>query len=229
MENGTNREVIRQFDRIASLSEAWNHNRHYHRYLLGRLPAEKALVLDVGCGAGDFCRALAPLCGAVIGIDVSPAMIREARSRTDSTKVEYRVQAAEECLGGVTEKYDAIIAIASLHHMDMDLFFAKAKGALKPGGVLMVLDLYEPRSIFDYALSLFAVPANIVFSLVKNGRIGASKEEKEAWRDHNRYDSYSSLRDIASSASRILGRASIRRHLFWRYSLIYAKPVAPVL
>ncbi|HZT01680.1 MAG TPA: class I SAM-dependent methyltransferase [Steroidobacteraceae bacterium] len=38
-------------------------------------------VLDVGCGIGRLEAALAPLSAAVIGIDISPGMIAEARTR----------------------------------------------------------------------------------------------------------------------------------------------------
>src|SRR5262245_12847280 len=45
-------------------------------------------VLDVGCGLGDDVRALAALVGPtgrVVGIDVSAAMITEARKRSEGT------------------------------------------------------------------------------------------------------------------------------------------------
>jgi SAM-dependent methyltransferase len=43
------------FDRLAVLEDGrWDHNRHYHGWLLRRLPAECRSALDVGCGTGDF-------------------------------------------------------------------------------------------------------------------------------------------------------------------------------
>lgn len=38
-------------------------------------------VLDIGCGIGRLEAALSPLCAAVIGIDISPGMIAQARTR----------------------------------------------------------------------------------------------------------------------------------------------------
>ena len=47
--------VREDFDRIAVQEEPcrpvrWNHNGHYHRFLLGKLPARRDGVLDIGCG-----------------------------------------------------------------------------------------------------------------------------------------------------------------------------------
>src|SRR5437868_4726022 len=47
--------VQADFDRIALLSkqdadEGWNHNNHYHRFLLEQVPACCAYALDIGCG-----------------------------------------------------------------------------------------------------------------------------------------------------------------------------------
>jgi SAM-dependent methyltransferase len=46
-----------------------------------RLLGPEVGVLDIGCGIGRIARALAAEVGAVTGIDVSPAMIAEARRR----------------------------------------------------------------------------------------------------------------------------------------------------
>lgn len=37
----------------------WNHNAHFHPYLLERLPSSFQRGLEVGCGTGAFARALA--------------------------------------------------------------------------------------------------------------------------------------------------------------------------
>ena len=79
--------VQADFDRIALLSkqdadEGWNHNNHYHRFLLEQVPACCADALDIGCGTGQFARLLASRAEHVLALDLSPQMIRLARERS---------------------------------------------------------------------------------------------------------------------------------------------------
>ncbi len=53
--------------RVARMS--WNHNVHYHDFVLGEVPQRCHLALDVGCGRGELTRKLATLSDEVIGID----------------------------------------------------------------------------------------------------------------------------------------------------------------
>jgi SAM-dependent methyltransferase len=79
------------FDRLAVLEDGrWDHNRHYHGWLLRRLPAECRSALDVGCGTGDFTRLLSRRCGTVTGVDLSPRMIDLARARAVARPVQGR-------------------------------------------------------------------------------------------------------------------------------------------
>lgn len=51
-------QIIREdFDRLAQFdADTWNHNNHYHAYLLRFVPARCKDSLDIGCGAGAFTR-----------------------------------------------------------------------------------------------------------------------------------------------------------------------------
>jgi hypothetical protein len=57
--------------------------------------------------------------------------------------------------------------------------------------------------------------------LIKTGKLRTSKNEREAWAGHSQYDKYLTIIEIKNIAKRILGYAKIKKHLFWRYSLIY--------
>src|SRR6478672_10058923 len=71
------------FDRIALISpDGALQNDHYQSFLLKQLPAHCNEVLEIGCGAGAFARALAARSNHVLGIDLSPEMIRLARERS---------------------------------------------------------------------------------------------------------------------------------------------------
>jgi hypothetical protein len=60
-------QIQADFDRIALLStDAWDHNSHYHSFLLKHVPSPRAEALDIGCGTGSFARLLAQRCKRVL-------------------------------------------------------------------------------------------------------------------------------------------------------------------
>ena len=78
MESSRYMDAVRgDFDRLADLSEEerWDHNAHYHAFLLKQLPERFAGALEVGCGTGAFARSLAERCEHVIALDLSPRMV----------------------------------------------------------------------------------------------------------------------------------------------------------
>ena len=77
--------VREDFDRIADLSEQdrWDHNAHYHTFLLRQLPRRLGDALEIGCGTGAFARSLAERCDRVLAVDLSPLMVEVARSSSN--------------------------------------------------------------------------------------------------------------------------------------------------
>src|SRR5258708_13321595 len=71
------------FDRLALLSrEEWDHNSHYHSFLLQHVPPRCSNALELGCGTGTFARLLAERAEHVLPINLSPQMIRIAQDRS---------------------------------------------------------------------------------------------------------------------------------------------------
>jgi ubiquinone/menaquinone biosynthesis C-methylase UbiE len=218
------------FDAIARYgvdegSEGWNHSIHYHDFLLSHLPQRREAALDVGCGTGVFTRALAPLFARVEGVDLSVQSVRLARQRScGHANVSY-------CQGEFMSTpyqesgYDCIVSIATLHHLPLDTALAKMNQLLRPGGALLVLDLYREATITDYAVSAVAVPANWFLSR-RHGEKPASDELRNAWKEHERFDRYPTLREVRRSCRSLLSGATVRRHLLWRYSVVWEKPSA---
>ena len=81
------------FDQIALLSgDGWDHNAHYHQYLLRHVPAHCEAALDVGCGLGTFSRLLARRAGHVVALDLSPRLIALAQERSRQyPSIQYQV------------------------------------------------------------------------------------------------------------------------------------------
>src|SRR3954471_1937550 len=88
------RETVRaDFDRIALLSdESWNHNNHYHSYLMKRVPSSCKTALEIGCGLGACSRLLAERAERVLALDLSPQMIELAKERSKQyTNINFEV------------------------------------------------------------------------------------------------------------------------------------------
>lgn len=213
------------FDRIALLSgDDWDHNEHYHSFLLRHIPVHCRAALDIGCGTGAFSRRLAERSDRVVALDLSPQMIRLARERSRCySNIEFHVADATTW-DFPLERFDCVASLATLHHLPIEEMLLKMKGALRPGGVLVVLDLYRATGLFDIFTSLVAISTNLVLRLVKNGRLRERREVREAWAEHGKNDFYSTLAQISRICERALPGARMRKHLLWRYSIVWKRP-----
>lgn len=72
-------------------------------------------------------------------------------------------------------------------------------------------------------ISLAAIPSNVFMNLIKNKSL--KQKEDQAMKEHIKHDIYMPLKDIHEIVDSVLPNAIIRRHLFWRYSLIWKKEV----
>jgi len=97
------------------------------------------------------------------------------------------------------------------------------KAALKPGGALLILDLFQPRGVLDALLNPPAVILSAALRLVNHRRLFSSREARAAWAAHELHDLYPTLPQVRALCADILPGATIRKHLLWRYSLIWQK------
>jgi SAM-dependent methyltransferase len=221
---GSTSEIQADFDRIALLPEEnWNHNTYYHRFLLERVPPDCRESLELGCGTGAFSRLLAERSEQVLALDLSPHMIRIAQERSkDYSNIDFRVADAATWEFPL-ERFDCIASIATLHHLPITETLQKIKGALRAGGTVVILDLYDPAGVSDLLTDIAATPVSRILELFKNGRFRKPRSVREAWAEHGRHDSYPTLADMHQVCARILPGTRIKKHLFWRYSLVWRK------
>jgi ubiquinone/menaquinone biosynthesis C-methylase UbiE len=218
-------KVRADFDRIAQFSrdEDWNHNRHYDEFLLRQLPSPCKEVLEVGCGTGTFARVLAERAEQVLALDLSSIMIQVAKARSrQHPNIDYQV-ADGATVELPAERYDAIVSIATLHHLPMGQMLGKMAGALKADGTLLVLDLYQAAGVSDALSDLVAIPTSLVLRLLKTGRLREPRAVREAWAEHGRSDVYPTLAQVREICARELPGAKVKRHLLWRYSIVWRK------
>ena len=216
--------VEADFDRLALLDdEGWTVNNHYHRLLLRLVPASCENALEIGCGTGAFARALARRCRRVVALDLSMEMIRVARSRSEHFEnLEFELADAKTYTFPHSH-YDFVCSIATLHHLDQRELLLKIKDALRPRGVLVVLDLVQSSSMMERMMDVVGLGVSGSLRLIHNGRLKPPPEVRKAWEQHGKHDSYATLKQIRALADEILPGASVQRQLLWRYTLVYRR------
>jgi len=218
--------VRADFDRIARLPSADDgHNGAYHDFLLAHLPARADAALDVGCGTGEFSRRLAERCGRVEAIDLSPEMIRVAAARsTGFPQVAYR-EADITRLPLAPSSYDVIASLATLHHVDADEVVPRLVGALRPGGVLAILDLLSVVVPRDLPWAATAAVVSRWRRWRRTGRILVDRQVARAWGEHGRHDVHPTRAETRAMRDRLLPGGHLTHHLLWRYSIVWTKPM----
>jgi SAM-dependent methyltransferase len=192
------------------------------------MPVKCTRALDIGSGLGVFTRLLARSGIRVTGVDISPKMVEKAREMSaNSPGVEY-VCDDIMAMDFPDESFDFIVSIATFHHLPLEKALPKIGRWLRPGGVLAVVDLYQPSSLPDLLLSAFSVLAGLFYSLQYNGQVSPDSASKRAWEQHLPHDRYSTVLGIRHRAS-VLPGARVRRLLFWRYSLVWTRPGTPAV
>ena len=100
-------------------------------------------ALDIGTGAGAFALALAPLVREVIGIDVVPELLAEARKRAPENA--QFVQGDAAALPFEDDSFDLVTTGRTLHHVPRpEVVLAEATRVLRPDGAMLVVDQLAP-------------------------------------------------------------------------------------
>ena len=129
-------------------------------------------VLDVACGPGlvaQCAHGIVGPFGLVIGLDPSIGMLREARKGPCGKLV----IGIGERLPFAGSKFDFLSMGYALRHLsDLRMAFAEYRRVLKPGGIVLLLDICRPRSPLLLSLSRFYIKTvlGIAFSASTGNR-----------------------------------------------------------
>jgi len=188
---------------------SFNHNDFYHPFLLRQVPPGARRALDVGCGTGRFAHLLATRAEHVDAVDRSAEMISAAEPVANVSFVQADIRDLD-----LTPGYDFISCIAAIHHVPFGPTVTQLRDALAPGGVLAILGLSR------YTLAHLGIDL-IAFWPNKIRQLQAALRHPDARPRTPVMDAQLTLTEIRAQARTLLPGARIRRHLYWRYSLIY--------
>lgn len=199
---------------MSRTTDRWNHNIHYHPILLGAVPAGAARALDVGSGEGMLARELRLAVTEVVAIDIDEASIDLARPGDPGCDITF-VAGDFMTHPFEPESFDVVTSVAALHHMDAASALAKMRDVLKPGGTLAILGCMRRRLPVELPYEAAAFAANLPYRFTK------TYWEHSAPKLWPPPETYPAMRSIAGY---VLPGMRIRRHLLWRYSIVWTKP-----
>jgi len=195
----------------------WNHNIHYFPFI-ERVAARTSRrnALDVGPGDGMLAARLARTIPSVTGLDLDPRQVE--LSRAAHGDVPGLVFEQGDVLATTPDgaPFDLVTCSATIHHLPLDAALARLAELTAPGGSLVVVGLARDASPSDVALSGFTVLVSRVARALRG------------WYDHGApmEDPTDSWATVRRTAQRSLPGVTYRRRLYWRYTLVWVKPIS---
>lgn len=200
----------RYYDRVCDVM-SFGSGRMYRRDVLVRAGLGRGMrLLDIATGTGLVARSAVRVLGdggAVVGLDPSAGMLREARKALAGPLVQGR---AEE-LPFADGHFDVVsIGYALRHVASLEVAFRECGRVLKPGGRLVVLEITRPRSAVSRGLVRLYFQAVLpALMRVSTGRPEAGLLTRYYW------DTIDECvpPDIIMTVMRACGFTEVRRHV----------------
>lgn len=149
----SSRQVRRSDEHYTPIASAYTTSAiHAHGADLARLvelapPAPGALVLDVGTGTGHTGLAFAAAGASIVGLDLTQAMLAEARNLAEERGADLTpIRGAAELLPFADATFDAVVCRYCAHHfMDVPAAIGEMARVVKPGGTVLLDDHVAPE------------------------------------------------------------------------------------
>jgi ubiquinone/menaquinone biosynthesis methyltransferase len=110
---------------------------------------ENARILDLACGTGDFTAVLARRWpdARIIGVDLTAAMLEVAKDKVSSPNVVFSIVDAHDLKEFADGGFDLIVCSFGFRNFpDKIKALSECFRVLAPGGRLIVLELFRPKS-----------------------------------------------------------------------------------
>ncbi len=137
-------------------------------YIAQRASLTDSAVVDVGCGGGILCEALAAAGAKVTGIDVAdkPLQVARLHQHDRDLNIDYRQITAEELAVQEGERYDVVCCLEMLEHVpDPASTVAACASLCRPGGHLFFSTINRSPQAWATAI----VGAEYVLGLLPRG------------------------------------------------------------
>jgi SAM-dependent methyltransferase len=200
----------------------WNHNVHYQPLILAAVPPGCGSALDVGCGDGLLACRLAGRCRDVTGVDRDHTMIALARERARDCRNVAFIDAEFPAFPFEDASFDFIASNTAIHHMDFEAALMAMTRLLRPNGRLAIIGVARSARARDYVPDLMGVPLNLGLGLAHGALRAAHREDRGP--GHPVKAPAMTWDEVRIGALRLLPGVHYRRHLLWRYSLMWRKP-----
>jgi len=193
----------------------WNTNIHYHRLILQAIPDGAKRVLDVGCGDGVLCAQLVHRgVERVVGLDTDAGVLERARARFSGLPIEWVHGDILDVDLLSDHPYDAVLSVATLHHMGATAGLTRFAELVRPGGIVGVIGL-AANDWWDLPCAAFG---QFMRQAVGVTRGCWEHSAPMAWPPRETY------REMKRVACGVLPGVHYKRHLYSRYSLVWTRP-----
>lgn len=114
-------------------------------------------ILSLGCGDGSIERRLAPHVAEIVGLDLSPVAIGQARAQAEAAGLRNVTFSVSEAGAAPLEsfgRFDFVAAFAVLHHLgdaEIEATLRRARKVLRPGGAFYSSDPSRRRLARHFA------------------------------------------------------------------------------
>ncbi len=117
---------------------------------------QQTKVLDLCCGKGQTTKFLVNYSSEVVGLDISPHALNEARKNVSQAEF---VEGLAQDLPFADNYFELVHTSVALHEMttnELEQIFQEVYRVLVPNGIFTFIDLHQPQNlIFKPSLSVF--------------------------------------------------------------------------
>jgi 2-polyprenyl-3-methyl-5-hydroxy-6-metoxy-1,4-benzoquinol methylase len=197
-----------------------------YAHLIERALKAGGPALELGCGDGDLALALARRGLDVTGIDLSPARVERARdiARRELLEGRARYQTGDLNVCPLPQRaFGCVIAHDALHHvLRVEALLDRVRGALRPGGRLLVSDFQGAGWLekLASAATVAALPTRLPYARKwrLRGRLRALLASERAKRESLARDAPAELHDASPFES--ISQTSIVPAIAARFEIV---------
>ncbi len=138
------KNILQNYTKKDNVFKSFLTIKNEYTVLIKKNLTTKSMVLDLGCGGGRLTTSINKFAKKIIGIDFSKELIKQAKSNSKRSNVEYKVMDGEK-LVFAPNNFDVVVSHAVINKgmCRADKAFKGTFSILKPQGKLIVKMIYS--------------------------------------------------------------------------------------